>query len=480
MAKKRKPAVRKIRSKTGETFESQTGGRGMICVLRADTKPQIDRFVRDLQDFCLLEELEEVEVMSIQISPGGGYEAIVRAHNANLFSRIGGWVQDRFRRKGKEEPEEEVFDEEGRVLALPPGRGPFAEETLAPVEGEVTRTTYQAPTAESRYRKVPTERVPVVRTPKQVEEEVRQRIKEPSSAVATTIRIPYEEEAAGSGRFRRAAGRAKEKTYGRAKSAHERRRAFKESEEAAAEEEFRKRYRSTAGEAFSFRQRRADEDPEDYEEAREEAFGKYQKKSYIPISERGRTVKGIKKAQREEARLQAELRRHGIQTETPTRTVKTQMPIYNPSTGQYEMKTVTQTIPGRRYTTAELRRKLEREKAARGPSLARRAATAGAVGAQRATVWTGMMTQAAAGTAPSFRRGAFQRGAQTFGPTGIPSTIAAPTPTGQSRLQMLTIPMVGVNPATPLKMRQPTQAPTRLSRRARVPSIMPGGGMVEV
>jgi len=479
MAKKRKPAVRKIRSKTGETFESQTGGRGMICVLRADTKPQIDRFVRDLQDFCLLEELEEVEVMSIQMSPGGGYEAIVRAHNANLFSRIGGWVQERFRRKDKDEPEEEVFDEEGRVLALPPGRGPFAEEALAPVEGEVARTTYGAPTAESRYRRVPTERVPVVRTPEQVEEEVRQKAARPTSAVAPTIRIPYEEEA-GPGRFRRAAGYAKEKTYGRARGAHERRQAFREAEEAAAEEEFRKRYRSTAGEAFEFRKRYAEEDPEEYEEAREEAFEKYQKKAYIPISERGRTVKGIRKAQREEARLQSELRRHGIQTETPTRTVKTQMPIYNPSTGQYEMKTVTQTIPGRKYTTSELRRKLEREKASRGPSLARRAATAGAVGAQRATVWTGMMTQAAAGTAPSFRRGAFQRGAQTFGPTGVPSTIAAPTPTGQSRLQMLTIPVVGVTPATPLRMRQPTQAPTRLSRRARVPSIMPGGGMVEV
>lgn len=64
----------------------EPGGTGLTAIIRGNTKDEVWRIVSEMQAFALENDLEQVEIMSIQPSPAGGWEAIVRAHNFNPLS----------------------------------------------------------------------------------------------------------------------------------------------------------------------------------------------------------------------------------------------------------------------------------------------------------------------------------------------------------------------------------------------------------
>ena len=68
----------------------EPGGTGLTAIIRGNTKDEVWRIVSEMQAFSMENGLEQVEVMSIQPSPAGGWEAIVRAHNFNPLK----WAKD--------------------------------------------------------------------------------------------------------------------------------------------------------------------------------------------------------------------------------------------------------------------------------------------------------------------------------------------------------------------------------------------------
>lgn len=84
MAKTKKATKKKKRSQTKRP-ERVKGGRGMYAVINGNTKEEVTDLVDSILDYSLEHGLEQVEVMSIQPSPAGGWEAVVRAHNWNPF-----------------------------------------------------------------------------------------------------------------------------------------------------------------------------------------------------------------------------------------------------------------------------------------------------------------------------------------------------------------------------------------------------------
>lgn len=85
MTKTKKTRKRKVtrRVSSSRPPEREKGGRGMYAVINGNTKEEVTDLVNSMLDYSLEQGLEQVEVMSIQPSPAGGWEAIVRAHNWN-------------------------------------------------------------------------------------------------------------------------------------------------------------------------------------------------------------------------------------------------------------------------------------------------------------------------------------------------------------------------------------------------------------
>jgi len=90
MAKKKRKNGRKVRIGNREVLvQEEPGGTGLTAIIRGDTQDEVWNMVTELQYFAMMNDLEQVEVMSVQPSPAGGWEAVVRAHNFNVLKALG-------------------------------------------------------------------------------------------------------------------------------------------------------------------------------------------------------------------------------------------------------------------------------------------------------------------------------------------------------------------------------------------------------
>jgi len=98
-------APKKTFTRGGVTRES--GGRGVTAIVRGNSADQVMGIITKMQGFALDAGLDQVEIMSVQPSPAGGWEAVVRAHNFNPIK----WIKDKIARKKKGEEDEDVLEE---------------------------------------------------------------------------------------------------------------------------------------------------------------------------------------------------------------------------------------------------------------------------------------------------------------------------------------------------------------------------------
>jgi len=98
MAKKKRKTTKRAPRKVGKIniegrdvpVMQEPGGTGMVAIINGNTKDEVWRIVSEMQVFAMENGLEQIEIMSIQPSPAGGWEAVVRAHNFNPFKAMAG------------------------------------------------------------------------------------------------------------------------------------------------------------------------------------------------------------------------------------------------------------------------------------------------------------------------------------------------------------------------------------------------------
>ena len=78
-------------------MDSNYQGRELQCTLRANTLPELQRMLSELQEFARNEEMDEVELLKPPSKDvDGGYVSIVTCHNANIIS----WAKEHWEARG--------------------------------------------------------------------------------------------------------------------------------------------------------------------------------------------------------------------------------------------------------------------------------------------------------------------------------------------------------------------------------------------
>ncbi len=144
MAKVKRPArkVGKIKVDGQEmAVMKEAGGTGMTAIIRGNTKEEVWRIVSEMQGFAMENGLEQVEIMSIQPSPAGGWEAIVRAHNFNPLK----WAKEKATAGWQAtEGAREKVGEAGKKVAA--SAGSLTRRRMTPGQWEAAKAAYDADT----------------------------------------------------------------------------------------------------------------------------------------------------------------------------------------------------------------------------------------------------------------------------------------------------------------------------------------------
>lgn len=140
--------------------EQETGGNGFIVTLSSNTQEGLQELVTSIQAFALSNGMDNVEVLSMQQSPAGGWEAVIRAHNMNPFRAIGSvastateWLGKKKKKVKRAVGERRGFtDEEWARYGKQAGTEFGTEEKVVDPSGRVSTTfrPYKIPKGQER------------------------------------------------------------------------------------------------------------------------------------------------------------------------------------------------------------------------------------------------------------------------------------------------------------------------------------------
>jgi len=86
--KKEEKRKKKTFKPKGYEIKREKGGRGYWAIVRSNTYEEMNDLLNEMQKDAVDMGLEQVEVISVQPSPAGGWEATIRAHNWNPIKSI--------------------------------------------------------------------------------------------------------------------------------------------------------------------------------------------------------------------------------------------------------------------------------------------------------------------------------------------------------------------------------------------------------
>jgi len=88
VAKKKVKKEKVVQVAQGVKVVREKGGRGYTAIIAGNTSEEVWQLVQDMQAHAMQMGLDQVEILSIQPSPAGGWEATLRCHNFNPIKFI--------------------------------------------------------------------------------------------------------------------------------------------------------------------------------------------------------------------------------------------------------------------------------------------------------------------------------------------------------------------------------------------------------